>query len=214
MVTLSHSAVGTASTVSMPNLQVYPIMGSEGPWCFIRAGERCDHAVLIQGWEGTMPWMSHLLRPMAIQTPSVSLMSLKGGDVGLTKIWIVVTCHCVHAITCAYRSGTYCIYTVPVIVVLCVLIEVPLCIVLDRHMFFNVWLDLWDQITRFGVQFGLDQVCSRSGTKWTLNQTLPENWDSAELDPKPDRTWGLVQSSSGPGPISNRTAASLFESKW
>ena len=69
------------------------------------------------------------------------------------KIWIVVTCYCVHAITCAYRGETYCIYTVPVIVVLCALIKIPLCIVLGKFFFFNVWSDLWDQIIRLGVWF-------------------------------------------------------------
>ena len=36
---------------------------------------------------------------------------------------------------------------------------------------YKVWSDLWDPILRFKVRFGPDQVCSRSGPRWTPNRT-------------------------------------------
>ena len=211
MGTFSHSALGAASAISMLHLQKDSILGSERPGCFIRAGERCDYAVLIQRWAGTMLSMSHLPGqhhypsspsnwqrgfgwPLAFKNQNhcslqvctcyyLCLQKWKSLDL----LYLPCTCHS-HLAHSHQGTAVY---------------------IIRWKKIYKVWSDLWDPILRFKVWFGPDRVLSRSGPRWTPNWTPPKNYDSSGLDPEPVRTWGLVQSGLGPDPIWNRIAASL-----
>ena len=113
-----------------------------------------------------------------------------------SKIRIIVAYKCVHAITCAYRSGsllTYCIYPVPVIVILRTHIKVLLCILLGGKKFIKYdqiceirSLDSRSGSVQTGFSAGPAQGEPQTGPHpkimilldWTPNQSGPGVWFS------------------------------------
>ena len=119
-----------------------------------------------------------------------------------SKIRIIVAYKCVHAITCAYRSGsllTYCIYPVPVIVVLRTLIKVLLCILLGGKKFIKY--DQICEIRSLGSRSGSVQTGFAAGPAQGEPQTGPHPKIMILLDRTPNRTGPGVRF----GPVRVRT---------